>query len=284
MKSRNLQVMICLLALAMCVPVLANAKPIIDSAVPNYGTSQLTIVGTGFTGTKLTVKLDGTALTVISSTATQIVTNLPAGSGSFLLSVEAGSATGTFDLTLGVAGPQGPQGPQGPLGPQGAQGEPGPQGAQGSQGAQGPAGVSIGYSGFNGSAVGLSGEPAVTGTGVIGTTGYYYFSASATVEIAANDAVACGIASVLQGFVGTDAEAGFQPTVSFSVLSMTGAVYLQAGDRLTMYCEDYSNSNNSIFENGAVTATLINSSNGSQAGVKGAMKGRSELSIKLPNQ
>ena len=133
MKSRKLQTMICLLALAMCVPVLANAKPVIDAAVPNYGTMQLTITGTAFGTAKPTVELDGTALTVTSYSQTQIVTNLPASSGSFVLSVKAGSATGTFDLTLGVAGPQGPQGPQGVQGPQGPQGEQGPQGPQGAQ-------------------------------------------------------------------------------------------------------------------------------------------------------
>jgi hypothetical protein len=47
----------CLLALAMCMPVLANAEPVINCATPNYATNQLTNVGTSF-GTAPTVKID----------------------------------------------------------------------------------------------------------------------------------------------------------------------------------------------------------------------------------
>ena len=85
------------------------------------------------------VKLDGSTLT-LNGTATPAAFDalLPAGipAGSYLLTVSCGNATnqnGTFDLTLGAAGPQGPTGPQGPqglTGPQGPQGLTGPRGPQ----------------------------------------------------------------------------------------------------------------------------------------------------------
>ena len=65
MKSRKQCLFVTLLALAMCVPVLATVKPVIDSATPNYATNQLTIVGSSF-GTAPTVKIDAQTLTLVS--------------------------------------------------------------------------------------------------------------------------------------------------------------------------------------------------------------------------
>ena len=284
MKSRKLHMMICLLALAMCVPALANAKPVIDSAVPNYSTNQLTISGSAFGTTTPTVKIDTVALSIVSHTATQIVATLPSGigSGSFLLSVAAGSATGTFDLTLGAAGPQGPQGPQGVQGPQGPAGAQGPQGAQGAQGAQGPAGISVGYNGYNFASAAISGNFVAAGTGVISTAGVYYISGSATVQVAAGDAVACEIDGVAAGQVSTIAEAWVNNTVTQETLTMSGAPYLQAGDRLIMYCQSYLNNNGSYFDNGGFTAALVNISNGTP-GAKGAMQKPGPASMRAPN-
>jgi IPT/TIG domain len=246
MKSRKLQMMICLLALAICLPALASAKPVIDAALPNYSTMQLTVTGSGF-GTGIpVVKLDGTALTVVSHSATQIVTTLPSASGSFELTVEAGSATGTFDLSLGVTGPQGPQGAQGP---------------------QGPAGVELAYSALNytGEALGsVDGGTAVAIANEIATTGYYSLSGSAIINDSAGDTVYCWINSLFNGLVSTYGETASYQT-NIQTVSMVGTPYLHAGDQLIMYCGDTYGNNSSFEYNAGFTAALVNTLNQAQA-------------------
>ena len=107
----------------------------------------------------------GSALTLTSWTASQIVAAFPAGSppssfpaGGYLLQVAFGTQTAAFDVSLGAAGPRGPAGPTGATGPQGSQG---PQGAAGSQGPQGPQGT-VGPAGPQG-AQGPQGSPGVAG-------------------------------------------------------------------------------------------------------------------------
>jgi hypothetical protein len=127
----------------------AAAAPSIVSAVVNVVQNQITIAGEHLIPKKgsPTVDLDGTLLTLVSSSSTQIVADLPAGlgAGTFQLTVSNG-ASASFDVTIGTVGPQGPAGPTGPAGAQGpkgatgATGPAGPTGAQGPQGAQGPTG------------------------------------------------------------------------------------------------------------------------------------------------
>jgi hypothetical protein len=67
------------------------AAPVINSTT--VAGNQLTISGTGLSGTPLTVRLNGTTLTIVSSSATQIVANLgklPAP-GTYRLVVRAGT-------------------------------------------------------------------------------------------------------------------------------------------------------------------------------------------------
>ncbi|MGD0215471.1 MAG: IPT/TIG domain-containing protein [Terriglobales bacterium] len=256
MKSRKQSLFVCLLALAMCVPVLANVKPVIDSATPNYATNQLTIVGSNFgTGTPA-VDLDGTVLTLVSHTATTIVATLPTvAAGSYVLSVKVSAATGTFDLTLGAAGPQGPQGPQGPAGEQG------PAGPQGQQGAQGPAGISVGYSVYEPNELAItSSYSLIASSPSISTAGFYYISGSATIGLANGDYVGCYVYSIFDGQVSNFSEVGpgLAPYGTYAPVNFNGAYYLFAGDQLQLWCvSDY----NSIFLDGGFTATLVNSSN-----------------------
>lgn len=169
----------------------ANAQalgiPAIETVVPDFATSpaQITIAGQHLDENLFgppsapTVQLAGTQLHVLSSSATTIVAQLPAGvtSGEFLLTVEHKAfLNGWFDLTLGATGAQGPAGPQGPAGaqgPQGLMGFPGIPGATGPQGLPGPAGVAgpAGVTGPPGS-VGPPGPQGTTGaTGPIGPAG-----------------------------------------------------------------------------------------------------------------
>jgi Collagen triple helix repeat (20 copies)/IPT/TIG domain len=263
MKSRHQSLFFCLLALAMCMPVLANAKPVIDAAVPNYGTNQLTISGTGFgTGTP-TVDINGTALTLVSHTATMIVVKLPTGisAGTFVLSVKASGETGTFDLTFGADGPQGPQGIQGPAGAQGPSGAQGPVGPTGAQGAQGPAGIALGYSVFSNTPTLISNASITLGTSApISSTGFYYVNGSATLIMAAGDYAACYVFSVFEGEITTFPEIGPFPAPIIETVTFTGAPYLYAGDQLQLICSSVDN-NASSFENGGFGALLVGNSN-----------------------
>jgi hypothetical protein len=124
---------------------MAHAQtPTIVSAIVNSATKQITITGASLTATGApVVKLDSATLTLVSSSSTQIVANLPAGlaAGTYRMTVSNGSGTpGVFDVTNGTVGPQGPAGPAGPQGTTGATGPAGPQGATGATGPQGPAG------------------------------------------------------------------------------------------------------------------------------------------------
>jgi hypothetical protein len=138
------------LGFSAVIPILT-----VNSAAINYGANQVTFNGSGFEPLKKTptVLLNGAPLTIDSSTNTQIVATLPAGTAAGTYVVIVANSIGEFnevDLTYGAAGPQGPVGPsgangtQGPPGPQGPEGIMGNPGAQGPVGPAGPAGVSGG--------------------------------------------------------------------------------------------------------------------------------------------
>ncbi|HXM42663.1 MAG TPA: IPT/TIG domain-containing protein [Bryobacteraceae bacterium] len=99
----------------ICSAAMARAQtPTIVSAVVNSATKQITITGASLTATGApVVKLDSATLTLVSSSSTQIVANLPAGlaAGTYRMTVNNGSGTlGVFDVSNGVVGPQGPAG------------------------------------------------------------------------------------------------------------------------------------------------------------------------------
>jgi hypothetical protein len=93
----------------------------------------INIAGVNFSGATPVVRLQGTAVTVVSRTATNIVTVLPPNlsPGTYLLQVSTGGAITQNDKFNVTIGKEGPQGPQGPAGPQGATGPPGPEGPPG---------------------------------------------------------------------------------------------------------------------------------------------------------
>ncbi len=125
--------------------------------------------------------LGGTALSVQSSSPTDIVAALPVGISSatyLLLLVRHDGAAAQFDVSIGYSGhgeqgppgPQGPPGSPGPVGPQGPAGAVGPQGPAGPAGSQGPAGPP-GPAGSPG-AIGPAGPAGPPGpTGAQGQTG-----------------------------------------------------------------------------------------------------------------
>jgi trimeric autotransporter adhesin len=131
-----------------------QTTPVVRSVTINYTTKQITIAGTSFLPASgpPAVYLDGVLLTLVSSSSTQIVADVPAGlpAGSFRLLVGAG----VFDVTNGAVGPTGATGPVGPAGPQGATGAAGATGPVGPTGPQGPAG-SLTLP-FNGSGSGIT--------------------------------------------------------------------------------------------------------------------------------
>jgi len=103
----------------ICSAAMAYAQtPTIVSAIVNSATQQITITGvslTPATGAPV-VKLNSMTLTLVSSSSTLIVADLPTGlaAGTYRLIVNNGSATpGVFDVTNGAVGPQGPAGPAG---------------------------------------------------------------------------------------------------------------------------------------------------------------------------
>lgn len=110
-----------ILLLAVLLAVQANSQtapaPIItDVRVDNTAMTQ-TINGINLSDGTPTVTLAMTPLTVISATATSVVTNLPVlDPGTYLLALtRSGDDAGAiFYLTVGAVGPQGPEGPPGP--------------------------------------------------------------------------------------------------------------------------------------------------------------------------
>jgi trimeric autotransporter adhesin len=109
--------------------VARGQTPVVRSAIVNSTTNQITIAGSSLlpTSGSPVVYLDGELLTLVSSSGTKIVADMPSGlgAGSFRLVVGAG----VFDVTNGAVGPAGPAGATGATG---AIGPAGPQGPSGS--------------------------------------------------------------------------------------------------------------------------------------------------------
>jgi len=132
MTRTNVIQTLTLAILSAFVCSIASAQTsVVRSAIIDYTTKQITIAGTSLlpTSGSPAVTLDGIALTLVSSSSTKIVADLPSGlgAGSFRLVVN----TGVFDVTNGAVGPAGATGPAGPHGPTGAAGPAGPTGPQG---------------------------------------------------------------------------------------------------------------------------------------------------------
>lgn len=174
----------------------------------------------------------------------------------------------------GPTGPQGPKGeigatgaagPQGPKGDSGAAGPAGPQGPKGDTGAQGPAGLSTGVSAI---APGEPQLPAHTFTTVlqtppVPTTGVYYLSGSLTVNLANGDTVSCMSAPNGNGKYGSEvAQAGPAPNNEYAPLPIAQAIPLNAGDSISILCQDSNDDPSTSLDIGFLNATLINSATG----------------------
>jgi hypothetical protein len=164
-KSRALAAVLRMSSVTTCMgvmagltlPVQAQAQDtqnrlIITNVEVDYAQGQMFIYGRNFgtsDGSAPSVHLMEIGVQVKTYGPSTVVITLPPvlqRAGSYLLTMSTGpnvEQNDSFEVTLGVAGPQGPQGPVGPVGPvgpQGPKGDPGPQGPVGATGAQGPQG------------------------------------------------------------------------------------------------------------------------------------------------
>jgi Collagen triple helix repeat (20 copies) len=161
----------------------------------------------------------------------------------------------------GATGPQGPQGLQGAKGATGATGATGPQGPQGLQGPQGPAGLS------SGSFELLQADlfPTLVDVPVVylisneaETASWYFVSASLLLYIDANDGAAYCFDSLHS--TGTASQyGGSSLTGGYQQVSITDAVFLNAGDYVQVSCYSENGDGGSFLYNGAITALQINS-------------------------
>lgn len=138
------------LALTICAsPAMAkDPPPKVDAVSVTFGSPDtLVILGENFEfdpPLEVTLGDFGSPLVIVSSTATELVVELPGvPAGDYLLTVATTKAAAEYDLTIGAVGPQGEQGPQGDPGPAGPQGPQGPQGPSGPTGPEGPAGPGL---------------------------------------------------------------------------------------------------------------------------------------------
>ena len=245
----------------------AASAPTIVSAVANFQTNQLSITGMNFGAGLPKVMLDGSALQVVSHSATTAVATLLNGTnpGAYLLTLTntTDNLKTSFDVTLGVAGPQGPQGIQGSQGLQGQQGLQGPQGfqgLQGPQGVQGPAGMSLGTYDYGVSAY-LPAQPGyLIAENPIQTSGTYFVSASSLLVIDANDGAAyCYDAIRSNPYPRQYGGSNFANYTQQA--SITDAVYVNAGDAIQLWCYSSYGDGYSYVYNADLTSILINTAN-----------------------
>jgi hypothetical protein len=150
------------------------------------------------------------------------------------------------------------KGARGPQGPQGLQGQQGQQGPQGPAGPQGPPGISVGYSSVASEGQTLSVFPGtlVLQTSPVATSGTYFISASASVQIDPSDksAVLCYDTTARSGI---PFQFGGSDSVLNQQVSITDVVSVSAGDSFQLFCYGSVDLTDE-FNNGGLTATLIN--------------------------
>ncbi len=157
--------------------------------------------------------------------------------------------TGDSSLTWNKVGPQGPVGPQGSVGPQGP---------------QGPAGLAVGISGTSSTSVALNQAQVlapVLSTAAAPATGTYYVNASVMLVVAQGDTVAC-ILGDNNGTQGAFATVGPAANQTYETLPLSQAISVNAGDSVKVECSGYTANNGTLFYDGGITGTLINSATG----------------------
>jgi hypothetical protein len=159
----------------------------------------------------------------------------------------------------GPAGPKGATGATGPQGPSGPQGPQGPQGPTGAQGPQGPAGIAVGNGAFTTSHVFLGTQSVVLQTNPVSTTGVYFISANALLNIDASDtAVYCFVTPASSG--SADGNYGGSSDVGhYQSAAITDYFFLGAGDAMQLVCESNASDANTYVYSASMTATLIGS-------------------------
>ena len=200
----------------------------------------------------------------------------PAGATGDVGPIGPAGATGD----VGPIGPAGAKGDVGPIGPAGATGDAGPTGATGAIGAtgstgpagatgpQGPAGLATGVQGSSTTHVPINGGTTNTVTVLtapaVPKTGTYYVSAPITLAVGPGDTVACLLAPSQIG--NTSQQVGPGPALQFfTSITVGGAISLTAGQTPIVVCGDTNTNAGSFFGEGAITAVLIDSSNGTSA-------------------
>jgi hypothetical protein len=159
----------------------------------------------------------------------------------------------------GPAGPKGATGATGPQGPTGATGPQGPTGATGAQGPQGPAGIAVGNGAFTSTDVPLGTQTVILQTNPVSTTGVYFISANALLNIDASDVAAyCFVTPASSG--GADGNYGGSSAVGhYQSAAITDYFFLGAGDAMQLVCFSNSSDANTYVYSASMTATLIGS-------------------------
>jgi hypothetical protein len=158
----------------------------------------------------------------------------------------------------GATGATGAQGPQGLTGPQGPQGI---QGATGAQGPQGPAGIAVGNGAFTNTTISLGAPTLILQTNPVSTTGVYFISANALLNIDAADFAAyCYVTPASSG--AKDGNYGGSSAVGhYQSAAITDYFFLGAGDAMQLVCFSNANDANTSVFSASMTATLIGSAN-----------------------
>jgi hypothetical protein len=178
-----------------------------------------------------------------------------------LTRTHASCPTGERRLTWNTVGPQGPQG---------IPGDPGPQGPPGLS-----TGVTTGT--LTHQAIDAGNTPVTVITApAVPVSGIYYITASATVQVAGGDAVAC--AAIPNQIEPQTTQFGPASETVPASLALNGALLLSAGQAPSVICIDLTSNQNTTFLQGSLNATLISSSSGPAAAAR-ARTGRFPLKI-----
>jgi hypothetical protein len=125
--------------------------------------------------------------------------------------------------------------------------------------------VSIGYSAAVGEVDGIggSGNPTLVAfSDEIGTSGTYFATGSALLNIASGDGGYCYLTSFDEGGGGT--QGGSSNGGNYQQASMTNTIFASAGDFIVMYCYSAANTGNTNVFDASLTAVLIDSSDDSK--------------------
>jgi hypothetical protein len=164
-------------------------------------------------------------------------------------------APGFDTLTWNITGPLGIPGPTGATGATGPQGVAGPQGPAGPAGPGGP-GTGVTTSAAEGPFLHGAASVAILTSPPVQTTGMYYANASLSFQVGGGDIVWCEFAP---SSVEPTIEQVESPTVtSYENLALTGAVSLNAGQQLTVTCNNLATTtSDTAFAEGDLNAVLI---------------------------